>query len=257
MSAIQQATYLIPFRNSDYRRMRNLKVLMGWLASHFPDLRVLLIEQDEQPRTELFDHPNNQTMFLRWGGPFNKSWAVNCGLVACRSKFLVVGDADVIMPPEDFGLALKQLAWFEAVNPFDGAGIRYLSDEATEELALTGRWESLHGELPRDPAPFAGGIVMFQRDALLKIGGYPEEFLGWGGEDDVVSMKVSRFLYHVSKPGSAFHMYHGRHDLEDHDGFRENDDRAHHFHRMPREVLRRHCTESRQRIGDPNRYAMQ
>ncbi|CAC5410841.1 Beta-1,4-galactosyltransferase 6,Beta-1,4-galactosyltransferase 5 [Mytilus coruscus] len=49
-----------------------------------------------------------------------------------------------------------------------------------------------------------GGIVIFSTEQFEAINGYPNQFFGWGGEDDEVSSRVRRVHYKLSRP---FHQY--------------------------------------------------
>jgi hypothetical protein len=51
---------------------------------------------------------------------------------------------------------------------------------------------------------------MFRKDALRKIGGWSEDFIGWGGEDDFQTVKVEKFLTHYENKAKCFHFHHGR-----------------------------------------------
>jgi predicted glycosyltransferase involved in capsule biosynthesis len=66
------------------------------------------------------------------------------------------------------------------------------------------------GETDHQKVPLCGGICMFRKDAIIKIGGWNEEFWSWGGEDDFVSVKVKNFLNYVELPNKCYHLYHSR-----------------------------------------------
>jgi GT2 family glycosyltransferase len=60
--------------------------------------------------------------------------------------------------------------------------------------------------------PLCGGLVIVQRDYLQLLGGWDERFLGWGGEDDAMSLKVARagIQVHVMQNAPAYHLHHRR-----------------------------------------------
>ena len=39
---------------------------------------------------------------------------------------------------------------------------------------------------------FLGGVISFNRDDYLKCNGYPNNFWGWGGEDNALNMRLKK-----------------------------------------------------------------
>jgi hypothetical protein len=53
--------------------------------------------------------------------------------------------------------------------------------------------------------------VVFSRTAFESVGGWDEEFVGWGGEDDMMTFKVEAAgLKTASMPFSCYHLWHPR-----------------------------------------------
>jgi predicted glycosyltransferase involved in capsule biosynthesis len=55
-----------------------------------------------------------------------------------------------------------------------------------------------------------GGICIFRKSAILRIGGWNESFMGWGAEDDFISHKVKNFLSWTECKNKCYHLYHSR-----------------------------------------------
>ena len=66
------------------------------------------------------------------------------------------------------------------------------------------------GETDIQKVPMCGGICIFRRDAIHKIGGWDEGFIGCGGEDDFQSVKVKNFLTFYENTAKCYHIYHDR-----------------------------------------------
>jgi predicted glycosyltransferase involved in capsule biosynthesis len=66
------------------------------------------------------------------------------------------------------------------------------------------------GENDIQKVPLCGGICIFRKDAIHKIGGWHEQFIGWGGEDDFQSVKVKNFLTFYENSAKCYHLYHDR-----------------------------------------------
>jgi hypothetical protein len=113
--------------------------------------------------------------------PYNRSWALNAGVLAARAPVVILHDADMVVPM-DFA---------RAVHASLGLGLdalrlpRFLFylDEATSASVQSER---------RFPAePWVDNVVANNRtpvavrkEAYLAIGGHDEAFFGWGAEDD-------------------------------------------------------------------------
>jgi hypothetical protein len=67
------------------------------------------------------------------------------------------------------------------------------------------------GEQDNQKINLCGGITIFRRDALMNIGGWCEDFEGWGCEDDFQAFKVNLFkLIHTECVSNSYHLYHKR-----------------------------------------------
>ena len=57
----------------------------------------------------------------------------------------------------------------------------------------------------------SSGIIMYKKEAIVKIGGWCEEFIGWGGEDDFQSHKTKMLLNWYEQQGvTCYHLWHER-----------------------------------------------
>lgn len=179
-------------------RRDNLLAVLRWLAS-WPDLTVVIVEQDAAPRLDAnLPHPNCHHRFVYNAGPFNKSWGMNIGFSMVNMPWLLFNDADIIL-----GNALPKMleatrSGHHAIKPF----IRLLDLDAEEsarvrvgdfdwtpsraENAVPDRERG--GEFP----PFAGGSILLSRQTFVAMGGWDERFVGWGGEDDAMSYLLER-----------------------------------------------------------------
>lgn len=131
---------------------------------------------------------------------FSLSRARNAGLSAARGTFIYMDDADLVYPCQFFESVATQLRLLEK-TPFNFLSFPavYLTKSLSERILLEKDFDSfypqiMHALLLEDPkggpsnlsiksyAP-ASGIVALRRDFALSVGGYDEEFSGWGGED--------------------------------------------------------------------------
>ena len=200
-------TYIISYRHSG-ERFNNLKRTLEWINS-FSGADVIVVEQDKHSKIKDIKLPCRH-IFLKSNMPFNKSWGFNVGLKYANSNLIVFGDSDLIMDPQEFIKSVQMLDQYEMVNPYNsvidlnpqesGAGLDQILT-----INRAGR-----GETDIQKVPLCGGICIFRREAIHKIGGWHEDFIGWGGEDDFQSVKVKNFLTWHENTAKCFHIYHDR-----------------------------------------------
>lgn len=200
-------TYIIGYRHN-IERLNNLRRTLDWINS-FTGAEVIVVEQDTHSR---ISHLNLKCkhIFIKSKLPYNRSWAFNVGLKNSNSNIIVCGDSDLIMKPDDFIKGLQAVSQYEMVSPYHSV-VDLTPQESgmpLQELVQINR--PGRGETDNQKINISGGIAIFRKDALLKIGGWPEEFFSWGGEDDYQTIKVKNFLTWIELQAKCYHLYHSR-----------------------------------------------
>jgi hypothetical protein len=200
-------TYAIGWRHHRDRE-GNLARVLEWLKS-FTDLDVLVVEQDNMSR---FRPPSGvRHVFARSVEPYNRSWGFNVAYRESESPYLIFGDSDIIMSGHEFVSALEAAESLDVLSPYSsvidldrGESDLEMSDLA--KIARPGR-----GEGDNQKINLCGGVVVFSRGAFERVGGWDEDFAGWGGEDDMMAFKVeSAGLRTASMPYRCYHLWHNR-----------------------------------------------
>ncbi len=204
---IHSFTYIIGYRHSN-ERLNNLKRVLDWV-SRFQGIELIVVEQDTHSK---ISHLNLRCkhIFLKSKMPYNKSWAFNVATKMAKSNIIVFADSDLIMDPNQLVDGLKAIEQFEMVNPYQSVidlnpQESMLPLEQMVQIDRAGRGETDHQKVP-----ICGGICIFRKEAIMKIGGWNEDFIGWGAEDDFVSHKVKQFLNWHQLPHKCYHLYHTR-----------------------------------------------
>lgn len=113
--------------------------------------------------------------------PYNRSWAFNFGVKQAKGKYVILHDADMIVPEmfaESVASVLKR--GIEAVRL--PRLIFYLDQQTSEYFQCN---KSLPKEIFIDEVVANNRTpVATTKEAYLSIGGHDESFWGWGGEDD-------------------------------------------------------------------------
>jgi predicted glycosyltransferase involved in capsule biosynthesis len=200
-------TYVIAYRHKPDRLM-NLRRVLEWLAP-FQGMDIILVEQDSESRiSEL--NLRLKHIFIKSDMPFNKAWAFNVATRYVKTPIIIFGDCDLVMHPNGFIDAVNALGSYDVVNPYNSV-IDLDSNESTMDLnSIISINRIGRGDAEDDiqKVPLCGGIIMFKKDKLIEIGGWCQNFYGWGAEDDFQSVKVKSFLNYVTLPNKCYHLYH-------------------------------------------------
>lgn len=189
-------------------------------------------------RTKIFEwvHLRWQRLFPEWEivlgesdtGDFNRSQARNAAFAASTGDIIVLSDADTACNPT---IALNAIAAVESGAPWIIAHDRYYS--LTKEYT---RWLIRQPPENRLVQPFEydwvmkeksqAGVIVMPREAWEAIGGYNEDFKGWGYEDNEFAVRLDRkWGEHERIKGSMVHLWHPRGDADfDQPHIRYNED---------------------------------
>lgn len=203
--------YIIGHRSSktDPARDRNLKAVLLWLKANF-HFEVLVVEQDssETAIKSLVESFGFRYKFLYNPGFYNRSWAFNVGVCMTDKSFIVCADNDVVMVPNQLNESLLGLMMYESVSP------KHIAVDLPEFMTQRFAQDSntafpviAHG---RSGINFSSMLVAFRKQSYFKIGGWDEDFRGWGGEDDVQTFKINKVLKYKEYDRPAFHLNHAR-----------------------------------------------
>ncbi len=251
-------SYIVTYRQSTNQRYRNLLLTLAWLECiRTRDLEVVIVEQDSTPKLALDKQYTFllRVVFARNPYLFNRAWGFNVGSNAASHNVLFFGDADLIVSPVAIERS-NQLIYrqeYDVVSPFSQCCD--LDARSSKSIDLRSFDYNKQGKV-RSGICFCGGIVAFSRIALNKIRGWDERFEGWGGEDDVQSMKVLAHLRYTSLQGQSFHFFHKR---SKNDGSRRHDNYKSNFNLFKRykknPALLEEDVKGISDLGNVNKYA--
>lgn len=187
---------VVPFRDrgADGARLRNLLACLHSLRDQsFPRDRyqVTVVESDDRPRhreaiASLADH----YVFAPKAGKFNKSWAVNAGVMHTpgRNEVLCILDADALA---DRDLIARNAGRFASpgvgghlpyrnMSLMDGPATAWAIRERVQRRGRAADPRRLRAFQVRRPP----GCCLWVRTSIFhRIGGMDERYEGWGGED--------------------------------------------------------------------------
>lgn len=244
-------TYIIAYRHS-IDRLKNIRKVIDWLAG-FSGIELIIVEQDSKPKLPAYTLKGFRYIFTQSDLPFNKSWAFNVATKYATTPAIVFGDSDIVMDPNALIEGLKLLQTYESVSPYN----RVIDLEPNEvnwdlnqlnQITRPGR-----GEEDVQKICLAGGIIMYRKESLEKIGGWSEDFIGWGGEDDFQSHKTQQLLHFNEMNAKCYHLYHPK-VIPDMKYYQRNLNLLNTMVQYPKNDLIKYVNNSKNKNGFKNKY---
>ena len=192
MIDLKHCTFLIPTLIDTPDRLENLLLIVKYLTTHL-DTNIFIGEQnnlkcvaEEQLAIHKLSHPKVRCYNVDYHVPyFNRQGIFNCMAKEVETKCLVLYDTDVLLKPNQYLMACKQIMddKFDMVYPYDGTFYeiaRHYRKEIFESLYLSNIDLSTCKVLNPDSL---GGAIVYNREVFIKGGMENENFRGWGHED--------------------------------------------------------------------------
>ena len=247
-----RVTYVIGYRHR-MDRIINLRKVLEWLAS-FNNVDVIIVEQDKYSK---ISHLNLRAthVFIKSDKPYNRSWAFNVALKRNKNPVIIFGDCDIVMDPQELVNSINELNNFDVVSPY--SSVLDLTPEETNypfnmlpQIQRAGR-----GENDNQKINLCGGTVIFKAESIVKIGGWNEDFIGWGGEDDFQTIKVKKLgLTYKEMPYRCYHFWHNR-DEADMSNYQRTMNLLQQMSTLDASKLQMHVNATVGKIGTLNKYA--
>lgn len=247
-----RVTYVIGYRHR-IDRIINLRKVLEWLSS-FNNVDIIIVEQDKYSK---ISHLNLRAthVFIKSDKPYNRSWAFNVALKRNRNPVIIFGDCDIVMDPQELVNSINELNNFDVISPY--SSVLDLTPEETNypfnmlpKIERAGR-----GENDNQKINLCGGIVIFKTESILKIGGWNEDFIGWGGEDDFQTIKVKKLgLTYKEMPYRCYHFWHNR-DQADMSNYQRTMQLLQQMATLDASKLQMHVNATVGKIGTLNKYA--
>jgi glycosyltransferase involved in cell wall biosynthesis len=198
-SYVPKFTYIIPFK---FRldRILPLRRVVEWLSG-FQGVEIMVVEQDTHSKIEHLNLKVNH-IFLKSETPFNKSWAFNVGVRRAQGSVIVFGDADFFMNPLELIESLKSLENYDCVIPTD----KVIGLTPQESMMDTNSILKLSNHRPK--VNILDGICIFKKESIIKIGGWNEDMIGLGHENEFNFLKISKDLKYKQMNYIGYHLFH-------------------------------------------------
>jgi len=147
------------------------------------DCEVIVVEQSCEPEFQSLIPSDIQYIHQQSTHkdmPFNRSWALNCGVFAAKGRVVLLHDADMLLPARAASQICERLnSGLDAVRL--ARFIFYLDQHSSQSVQETNGFKQIRNVdwiVQNNPTP-----VALKRDTYFQIGGHDESFYGWGAED--------------------------------------------------------------------------
>ncbi len=161
---VNKTAIIVPFRDleKDHSRTKQLNQFVQYMNDYLKDIdfKIFVVEQQND------------------GKKFNRGQLLNIGFAVAENE----GYTNFIFHDVDL-LPSKELKEY-----YDGV-------DASKAIHIAAVWDR-YGSNP----DYFGGIVAFDELMFDKINGYPNNFWGWGGEDDELYKRMKDANYLIYKP---------------------------------------------------------
>jgi predicted glycosyltransferase involved in capsule biosynthesis len=244
-------TYIIPFKYT-YDRLLTLSKVLDNIRKI--DCEIIIVEQGLEsvlPSKNILTQ-GEKYIFILNNFPFNKSWGLNCAWKESSNDIIVFGDADNLIDTKNITKSIDEMSDYDFISPHIrlidlSESENSLPSEDIFKIQRAGR-----GELDHQKLPMCGAMTIFKKEALEKIGGWPEEFFGWGAEDDAMSIKVKHFLNWKENNNNCYHLFHQR-VVPDMQWYQRNLQVYTNYAKASKEKLEEYINSTKHLIGDKNR----
>lgn len=205
--------YAIGHRGSNSYRVKNIAIVLEWLKNF--NFVPVIVEQDDTPKIDgIVNEFGFKYIFAKNTDLYNRSWSFNIVHKHIGDyDAMVCADNDMIMSPEDINSSLKKLDNYGFIKPFKN--LVDLSEDETRQVYTTKKLSINRPLYARSGMNLSSGICALTKETFEKIGGWDERFMGWGGEDDAMTVQLEKNNISVfQEEYSCYHLFHTRSALD-------------------------------------------
>jgi GT2 family glycosyltransferase len=209
-SDVPSVSVVIPYRQED-RKEDLISVINNMRAMRFPRVEIIISEQDQISKTDV-NAMSPITHYFTPNGfpsqPFCKAAAFNRGIINAKNEFIVLHDADIMVSSNYLSKIYETLCEFEGCHI--SAKVFYLDEGSSKAVNDSGYLTSQH-QCERVVGYFEGGSLACRKASYIGIGGFNEDYIGYGVEDCDFFERLSTVIkFNENRTFNLFHLHHGR-----------------------------------------------
>jgi GT2 family glycosyltransferase len=205
-----------------YERPEAAVAVFSLLAAA-PRIRQILLVDSSQTG----DHAGHLTLLARRDGRvsalhhplqiFSKSRCLNAGIRASQAELVLVSDADIFWLPETIHQMVATVAYDHVIchvanvqeTDVDAIALRRAGYGFRIDVSHDARrLEVVRRDLNQGASRPGCGLILASRKSWHHLGGFSEDCVGWGWEDQDLLIRASLMRFSVAKLGRVLHMSH-------------------------------------------------
>ena len=209
-------TVIIPHQNSSSFRSRNLAFTVNYYLENLNDFLIIVTEQSRNGTCPVFVDDKYKDRFLHINNIvesnlFNKTVLINNAAKQSVGDVLIMIDNDCILPVDAIYNSCQILnkKEYSVVMPF--TYINYLTESQTRQYVREQNFSQYNSSDIMPIKKYTGGVNIFLKSSFDIVGGFDNEIIGWGSEDDAFLCKMKRLvgkIYWNNTPTTLIHLWH-------------------------------------------------
>jgi hypothetical protein len=268
-------TFVTHLRYDNPDRLKNLETIINYYSANLLDIKFIFIEDDKEHNKAFDNFPFIKGItsfnFIKNDHTYYRTRALNVGIKMATSDVVVSMDTDCIVPISSIKKCAKALREGATVAwPYNGYFIdtslsihdNFIKTSYDYDYLLSGLDKNYNLPLSSvykndyqvrctsSDHLGTGGFVMFNRDLFIKAGGYNENFIGWGCEDNEIVTRLNKLehkSYRDTEPESiCFHLFHRNAQRAENPFFQHNSDEWDKIKKINKENLEQYISTWRQ-----------
>jgi hypothetical protein len=270
-------TFVTHLRYDHQDRLENLQIILNYYSINFPESRFIIIEDDKNHRAEFdtIQWPKKRTSFyfIKNNSYYHRTRALNYGIKKAKTSIVVSLDTDCIVPVDSFNKCVAALLDDATIAlPYNGYFIDVATSIRKAFIEQNYEYNALYSKLPdlstlklaytnhefsvrctNDLHQGVGGIVLFNKQRFLEMGGYNEKFICWGAEDNELLSRCKILEHKVyrdtAQKAICFHLFHRNAVRNEHPYYQSNFDEVNMVEKMSKTELQNYIKTWKQ-FGD-------
>lgn len=242
MIDLSDVTFNIPFKLDTPERLRNIRLIIKYITTHFKT-NVLIYENDIDQK--FTDKGNFQYRFIPRGDYImHRTYLLNRMARESKTHIIVNYDTDVLFPIAQYVQSVKVIREnrYDMVFPYDGRfidilepNISIIQNTLSVEALTPNSGKLIH---PKS----VGGAIFWNKEKFFEGGMENERFISWGWEDDERMHRFGTLGFRISRvEGALYHMYHPRSQNSantQHKAYYDNEAEYYRIRSLPKEALK-------------------
>jgi glycosyltransferase involved in cell wall biosynthesis len=199
------------FKNRDSLRVR--RCLDSLVTQELDNFEVIFVDYGSEPEcreeVEIIVKSYSFTRYVYCamrGRPWNRSHALNIGVVLAQSELVITTDIDLIFSE----FSLKKM-----IEGYDGKSALHATCYYLPESF--GKWDKLSNHKSEYGLPCKdalGLLMLLPKSTLLKLGGFDEFYKFWGAEDEDIECRLHKLGFETKFLDiNDFPLYHQWHPV--------------------------------------------